>query len=50
MDDRFIKFVDDVIQDEWNLSSYPKRLSIQKDSDYLDNYVYMNAKTKVERY
>lgn len=47
MDERFIKYIDDVIQDEWNLSLFPKELSLQRDSDYLDNYDYMNTKTKV---
>lgn len=47
MDERFIKYIDDVIQDEWNLGVFPKELSLQRDSDYLDNYDYMNSKTKV---
>lgn len=47
MDERFIKYIDDVIQDEWNLSLFPKELSLQRDSDYLDNYDYMSIKTKV---
>ena len=47
MDERFIKYIDDVIQDEWNLGVMPEGLSLQRDSDYLDNYDYMNTRTKV---
>ena len=47
MDERLLKFIDDITQDKWKLPTNPQKLDMQNDQDILSNIDYMTPSTKV---